>query len=72
MNPTAALHMANGKKIIIELLPEFAPNTVNSFIYVASQRADGSPCDSAYRTRELGRRHIHLFWKKRGAVSDPE
>ena len=37
MNPTAALHMANGKKIIIELLPEFAPNTVNSFIYVASR-----------------------------------
>ena len=37
MNPTAALHMANGKKIIIELLPESAPNTVNSFIYVASR-----------------------------------
>lgn len=35
-NPTATLNMANGKKIVIELLPESAPNTVNSFIYVAS------------------------------------
>ena len=29
--------MANGKKVVIELLPESAPNTVNSFIHVASQ-----------------------------------
>lgn len=36
-NPIATLHMANGKKIVIELLPESAPNTVNSFIYVASR-----------------------------------
>ena len=27
--------MANGRKIVIELLPESAPNTVNSFIYTA-------------------------------------
>ena len=27
--------MANGKKIVIELLPEAAPNTVNSFIFAA-------------------------------------
>ena len=37
MNPIATLHMKNGKKIVIELLPESAPNTVNSFIYVASK-----------------------------------
>lgn len=37
MNPTATLHMKNGKKIVIELLPESAPNTVNSFIYAASR-----------------------------------
>lgn len=37
MNPIATLHMKNGKKIVIELLPESAPNTVNSFIYVASR-----------------------------------
>lgn len=37
MNPKATLHMANGRKIVIELLPESAPNTVNSFIHVASQ-----------------------------------
>lgn len=36
MNPIAVLYMKNGKKIVIELLPEAAPNTVNSFIYVAS------------------------------------
>ncbi len=36
MNPTATLYMANGAKITIELLPEYAPNTVNSFIYAAS------------------------------------
>ena len=32
-NPKATLHMANGADIVIELLPEAAPNTVNSFIY---------------------------------------
>ena len=37
MHPIATLHMKNGKKIVIELLPESAPNTVNSFIYVASR-----------------------------------
>lgn len=36
MNPKATLHMANGKKIVIELLPEAAPNTVRSFIYAAA------------------------------------
>lgn len=36
MNPTATIYMANGAKIVIELLPDAAPNTVNSFIYVAS------------------------------------
>ncbi len=35
MNPIATIYMANGKKIVIELLPEYAPNTVNSFIYAA-------------------------------------
>ncbi|MDD6212169.1 MAG: peptidylprolyl isomerase [Clostridiales bacterium] len=36
MNPIATIYMANGAKIVIELLPEAAPNTVNSFIYAAS------------------------------------
>lgn len=36
MNPKATLYMGNGSKIVIELLPEHAPNTVNSFIYAAS------------------------------------
>ncbi len=35
MNPKATLYMANGSKIVIELLPEHAPNTVNSFIFAA-------------------------------------
>lgn len=32
-NPIAQIHMRNGATIVIELLPESAPNTVNSFIY---------------------------------------
>ena len=36
MNPTATLHMANHTQIVIELLPEVAPNTTASFIYAAS------------------------------------
>lgn len=37
MNPIATLYMANGRKIVLELLPDAAPNTVNSFLYVASR-----------------------------------
>ncbi len=36
MNPIATLHMANHTRIVIELLPEYAPNTVASFLYAAS------------------------------------
>lgn len=35
MNPQATLHMANGSAVVIELLPEHAPNTVNSFLFAA-------------------------------------
>ena len=34
-NPKVTLHMANGARIVMELLPEAAPNTVNSFLYAA-------------------------------------
>ena len=34
-NPKVTLHMANGSRIVMELLPEAAPNTVNSFLYAA-------------------------------------
>lgn len=34
-NPKATIYMANGSKIVIELLPEAAPNTVNSFLFAA-------------------------------------
>ena len=34
-NPKVTLHMANGAWIVMELLPEAAPNTVNSFLYAA-------------------------------------
>ena len=34
-NPKVILHMANGARIVMELLPEAAPNTVNSFLYAA-------------------------------------
>lgn len=36
MNPYAIITMNNGTKIVIELLPETAKNTVNSFIHAAS------------------------------------
>ena len=35
-HPIATIEMENGKHIIIELYPEEAPNTVNSFIYLAN------------------------------------
>lgn len=31
-NPTATITMQNGKRITLELLPQYAPNTVNNFI----------------------------------------
>ena len=34
--PIATLHMANGARVVIRLLPEDAPNTVASFVYAAS------------------------------------
>lgn len=33
IHPIAHMHMENGSEIVIELLPQAAPNTVNSFIY---------------------------------------
>ncbi|TCS81116.1 peptidyl-prolyl cis-trans isomerase B (cyclophilin B) [Muricomes intestini] len=39
MNPKAAIYMDSGNKIVIELLPDAAPNTVNSFIYAAQKGA---------------------------------
>lgn len=35
-NPRASLCMANGARVVIELLPEAAPNTVASFLWAAS------------------------------------
>jgi len=34
-NPIAVITMENGAEIVVELIPELAPNTVNSFIYLA-------------------------------------
>ena len=36
-NPQVTFHMANGRNIVLELLPEHAPNTVNSFLWLARQ-----------------------------------
>ena len=38
-NPIATITMENGAEVVIELIPELAPNTVNSFIYLASRGA---------------------------------
>jgi len=35
INPIATIQMKNGSKIVVELRPDLAPNTVNSFIYLA-------------------------------------
>ena len=37
MNPYAMITMENGNKIEIELLPQYAPNTVNSFLHAAQK-----------------------------------
>jgi len=36
-NPIATFYMNSGKTIVIELMPDKAPNTVNSFIWLAKQ-----------------------------------
>jgi peptidyl-prolyl cis-trans isomerase B (cyclophilin B) len=38
-NPVATMTMKNGSTIVIELMPELAPNTVNSFINLAQKGA---------------------------------
>ncbi len=35
-NPVATITMQNGKKIVVELFPDVAPNTVNNFISLAN------------------------------------
>ena len=37
MNPTFKITMENGGKIVAELYPEIAPETVNNFVYLAGQ-----------------------------------
>ena len=36
MNPIVTMYMKNGARIVLELLPEAAPNTVRSFLYAVS------------------------------------
>ena len=36
MNPIVTIYMKNGARIVLELLPEAAPNTVRSFLYAVS------------------------------------
>ena len=36
-NPVVTIEMENGKKIVAELYPEIAPETVNNFVYLAGQ-----------------------------------
>ena len=44
MNPYAIITMENGNKIEIELLPEYAPNTVNSFLNAAQKGVFDNHC----------------------------
>jgi len=36
-NPVVTIEMENGGKIVAELYPEYAPETVNNFVYLAGQ-----------------------------------
>lgn len=36
-NPQVTIEMDNGSKIVVELYPEYAPNTVNNFISLVNQ-----------------------------------
>lgn len=36
--PVAVIELESGEKIAVELYPEFAPNTVNNFIYLANEK----------------------------------
>ncbi|MDE7158792.1 MAG: peptidylprolyl isomerase, partial [Clostridiales bacterium] len=36
-NPIVTFEMENGKTFKAELYPEFAPNTVNNFLYLVNQ-----------------------------------
>jgi len=38
-NPLTIITMENGAEIVVELMPELAPNTVNSYIYLARRGA---------------------------------
>jgi len=37
MNPTVTLELDGGRKIVVELYPEIAPNTVNNFLSLVNQ-----------------------------------
>ena len=46
MNPIATFYMKNGNKIVIQLMPEAAPNTVASFVSCVQKGAlDGHPIE---------------------------
>lgn len=37
-NPEVFITLKSGKQIVIEMYPEYAPNTVNNFIYLANKK----------------------------------
>ena len=61
-NPVATITMQNGKRIVVELYPEVAPNTVNNFISLANSGFYNglvfSPCNTwIYDSGRLSQRH---------------
>ena len=68
MNPTATFYMANGKKIVVELLPESAPNTVASFIWCAGH---GWLDNHAICPRQLGGFKLRSLSPQRMCLSYP-
>ena len=68
-HPIATLHMENGADIVIELLPESAPNTVNSFLFAASH---GYLDHHAIERIVPGGYELHCIWAQGNSVSDPK
>ena len=71
-HPTATLHMANGSKIVIELLPESCAEYCQQFYLCGIPGIYGSPCDSKNCSGQLGGRDVPGIWTQGVPVSDSE
>ena len=71
-HPIATLHMENGADIVIELLPESAPNTVNSFLFAASHGYLDHHAIERIVPGNWVDMSLHCIWAQGNSVSDPK